>query len=81
MSLERRLLNLEIQDIRAEVAAATPEGITVDQMLEAIIAFLQSPVDQQQQQYPGYPDAEWEDLWARLPLYRLARQASTKGRR
>jgi hypothetical protein len=78
---ERRLRHLEIQEIRARVAAATPPGVSVDQMLEAIIAFLQSPVDQQQHQYPGYPEAAWEALWARLPLYRLARQASTKGRR
>ncbi len=81
MHRERRLRALEIQDIRDRVAAATPPGVTVDQMLEAIIDFLQRPVDEQKADYPGYPDAEWQELWARLPLYRLARYGPTKGHR
>jgi hypothetical protein len=82
MSHKQRLLALEIADIRSMAAeGGAPYGFTADQILDEAIAFLQWPPEDQKRQFPGYSDAEWCALWARLPLYRLARRGPVKGRR
>jgi hypothetical protein len=82
MRHKQRLLALEITEIRRQAAdGGAPYGFTADQILDELLDFLHRPPADQKRQLPGYSDDEWSAVWARLPLYRLARRGPVKGRR
>ncbi len=79
MRLNRRIAALEIAEVRRMAAESGARyGFSADQILDEAIAFLQWPPADQKRQFPGYSDAEWSALWARLRLYRMARHRPGK---
>ena len=75
MTMKRRIEALEAAHLRRRWAPHTPQGWTVNDLLDAAIAWLERPLAEQRADMPMFTAAELAEIRSWLPAYRRARWA------
>jgi hypothetical protein len=71
--VNRRLEALELAAERRHMARFLPPGLTLERFLNAMIAFLELPLKDRQEQMPMFTEDEHNQMPAWLPRYRRIR--------